>query len=197
MTIYRDHSGDEPQQLIGVAKEIVSYIVHAFGRGTLTTTGVQYGSSGISTSTDTWKVVETKTIQPMVRGIGALGTILELEFSLTTGSVHESTSAGGVVQYNWQAKNISDTSTEDWQWLLPTSSGHSTAVGSTEVFTTYSGYMTVATHSLDEVPFQIRLLVMGGAGSTSGGSATGSQARAKNSTYVKVLYRVQANTTST
>jgi len=184
----------EPQNLVQLSKEVASYLIHAFGAGTLTTTGTQYGDSGVATSTDTWTVVETATIQPFTAGYGSLGTILEVEFGLTALTVRDSTGgAAGTVTYAYQVKNVSSTATDDWVWMTPTSSGHSTAVGSTETqSSTYSGYM-VTSSAFDEVPFQIRLLVMSGGkgGSTSGDSATGAYARMKNSSYVKVLYRVQ------
>lgn len=185
----------EPQQLVSIAKEVLEYVVHAFGAGTLATTGVQYGTSGTATSTDTWKVVETQTIQPFTEYFGSTGRIIEVEFGLTTSAMHVSdTMAGAVVTYNWQVKNVISTSTEDWVWLLPTSSGHSTAVGSTAAETTYSGRMVVSS-TFDRFPFQIRLLVMSGglgaATSTGSSSSTGAYARAKGSSYLKVYYRVE------
>lgn len=187
----------EPQELIGVAQEVAEYLVHAFGAGTLTTTGNQFGSSGAATSTDTWKVVETQTIQPFTDAFGRaiVGRFIEVEFGLTTSVLHVSdTMAGAVVTYNWQVKNSVATATDDWVWLLPTSSGHSTAVGSTAAETTYSGRMTISS-TFNRFPVQIRLLVMSGglgaATSSGASSSTGAYARAKASSYVKVYYRVE------
>ncbi len=184
----------EPQSLISLSKEILTYLVHAFGAGTLTTTGVQYGSSGVSTSTDVWKVVETQTIQPFTQYFGSIGSIIEVEFALAANAQWSSTDGtGGVVTYAWQAKNLSDTSTDSWVWLMPTSSGLSTAIGSTAGDTSVlSGRMSLST-TFNKVPFQVRLLLCsGGKGSDTGGaSSTGAYVRAKSSSYVKVLYRVE------
>ncbi len=182
----------EPQQLISLSKEICSYLVHCFGAGTLSTTGVQYGSSGVATSTDVWTVVDTKTIQPFSQYFGSIGDLLEVEFSLTTATVRSSTSSSGTVTYRYQVKNLYDaTATDDWVELIG-ATGHSTASGSTAAESTYSGRMTIAS-KFTKVPFQIRLLVMSGGagGSTSGDSATGAYARAKGSSYVNVLYRIE------
>ncbi len=185
----------EPQELIGIAKEVFEYIVHAFGAGTLTTTGVQYGTSGAATSTDVWKVVETQTIQPFTEYFGSNARIIEVEFELTTSAMHVSdTMTGATVTYAYQVKNVISTSTEDWVWLMPTSSGHSTAVGSTAAETTYSGRMVVSS-TFDRFPFQVRLLVMSGglgaATATSMSSSTGAYARAKGSSYIRVYARVE------
>ncbi len=183
----------EPQSLISLSKEILTYLVHSFGEGTLTTTGVQYGASGVATSTDVWKVVETKTIQPFTEYFGSRGNLIEVEFGLTTATVRSSTGgAAGTVTYRYQVKNLNEaTATDDWVELIG-ATGHSTAVGSTEAESTYSGRMTIAS-KFTKVPFQIRLLVMAGSvgGSTGGDSSTGAYARAKSSSYVKVLYRVE------
>ena len=117
----------EAQQLVALGKEVLEYTVHAFGNGTLTTTGVQYGTSMAATSTDTWKTVETWTINPMgstepTFGFGNQGTAIEIEFNLTTHAQHSATSTG-TVTYNWQARNLSDTDSTAWVYLLPTSSG--------------------------------------------------------------------------
>jgi len=188
-----------PQEFIALAQEVCELLVHSFGRGTLTTDGVQYGSSGVATSTDTWKVVDTQTIQPFGAPEGSLargGAIMEVEFALTAAVAFPGTTtgSGGAVTYAWQARNYnSGTATDDWVWLTPTSSGHSTTVGSTSQDTsTYSGYLNIQTN-LNKVPLQIRLLVIsGGAGtSTSGASSTGASARTKSSSYVRVAYRVE------
>lgn len=185
----------EPQQIIALSKEVAEYIVHAFGAGTLTTTGVQYGTSGVATSTDTWTVVETQTIKPFANAAfygNDAARIIEVEFGLTTHTIRSSTGgAAGTVTYRYQVKNLISTSTENWVDLIG-ATGHSTAVGSTAAESTYSGRMVVSS-TFDRFPFQIRLLVMSGGkgGSTSGDSSTGAYARAKSSSYIKVYYRVE------
>lgn len=191
----------EPQSLIDLAKEICSYTVHAFGKGSMTTStdpGTQYGTSGVSTSTDTWKVIETKNIAPWgLNSSQASGRrtndldILEVEFVLTAGLKHTSTTATAKVTYAWQAQSVYVNSTENWVWLTPTSSGLTMAPGgsSWETDASLSGYFTTTTY-FDKVPMTVRLLMLSGGGSTSGDSATGAYARPKSSSYVKVLYRV-------
>lgn len=180
----------EPQMAISLAKELCEMTVHAFGRGTLSADGSQYGTSYAATSTDTWKVVDTQSIQPFVTGgFGEGGSIIEVEFNLVANVRHASTAAGGAVTYAWQAKNLSATSTDSWIWLTPTSSGLSTAC-STAFDVSLSGYMTLSNSTFNAVPFQVRLLIVSAGGSTAGDSATGAYAKAKNSSYVRVIYRV-------
>ncbi len=188
----------EPEQLIALSKEICTLLVHAFGNGALTASGAQYGTSGNATSTDTWLEVDNKLISlfdanGLEKGFGYPADILEVEFGLTCNVNKSSTgSSTGSVIYAWQARNASMTSSTDtWVWLTPTSSGNDTAIGSTGVDSTLAGYFATTTY-FDKVPFRVRLLVKAGTkgDSTGGDSSTGAFAKAKNSSYIKVLYRV-------
>jgi hypothetical protein len=176
----------EPQQYVQVAKEICQYLVHAFGTGTLTQTGSQYGTTMKSTSTGSASdatVVNTVTVQPFNDAAG-YGTkeneIIEVEFGLTAG-FKSVTDTAAVIVYKWQAKNASLSDT----CYVDLSTANTTALGTTYVDQTYSGYFTPTTN-FNKVPFNVRLLIWNNdAGSTQ------SSAKTKNSSYIKVLYRVQ------
>lgn len=183
----------EPQQYIGLAKEVVTYLVHAWGNGLLTTSGVQYDSTGASateakvfSTTDNTTPLQVKqvTIQPVAGtkppDFAYNSTVLELEFALT--AAFRTTSASGTIAtYKWQAKEH-DLSSTCWVDLT---SWNTTAPGTTFVDTVCSGYFNVQTN-LEKIPIDIRLMVYDGQAATTNQL----QAKTKNSSYAKIIYRV-------
>lgn len=182
----------EPQQTIALAKEVVTYIVHAFGAGVLTTDGVQYNSSGASstesklassTDADLATTIKSVTIQPVagddVKDYGYNSSILELEFALTA-AFRNSTAGASVCTYKWQAK---EHSLSDTAWVDLTS-WNTTNPGTTFLDVTHSGYFNIQTN-LEKIPINIRLLLYNGTA-----NSTQAQAKPKNSSYTKIIYRV-------
>lgn len=171
-----------PQSLVQLSQEVCDYLVHAFANGALTDGGAQYGDAAGCESTDAaaFAAVETVTIQPLIKDFGSAGDLIEIEFALTA-SIKTSTDAAAKVVYKWQARDYV-TGDEDWVNLT---TFNSTAVGTTYVEQTRSGYFTVGSSGLSKVPLQVRLILYNGTA-----SSTQALARTKNSSYVKVKYRV-------
>ena len=182
----------EPQSYVGLAKEVVTYIVHAFGKGALTSNGVQWDSTGAttteaqvasSTDSDLATTIKSVTVQPVAgsdpKDYAYDSPILEIEFALTA-AFRITTDAAAVCTYKWQAKehDLSDTS-----WVNLTS-WNTTAPGTTFLETTHSGYFNVQTN-LEKIPVDIRLLLYNGTA-----SSTQAQGKTKNSSYTRVIYRV-------
>ena len=176
--------------LVNLGLEVCEYLVHAFGKGNLTSDGAQYGTTVIATSTDSElaTVIDSATVQPFaftpsLRGskyYGTIGDILELELGLTA-AFKTSTDAAAVCTYKWQAKEATLSST-CWVDLM---TWNTTAVGATYTDFTRSGYFSTTTN-LEKFPINIRLIMFNGTA-----SSTQASAKTKNSSYVKVLYRVQ------
>lgn len=185
----------EPQITVGLAKEVAEYIVHAFGTGKLTTSGTQYNSTGatsseseLSSSTDitAFTEIDNVTITPVsgpdAKDYAYNASILEVEFSLTA-ALRCTTSSDAVCTYKWQARDytLGTTSTTDYVDLT---SWNTTAPGTTFLDVTNSGYFNVQTN-FSKIPFQIRLLLYNGTA-----SSCQAQGKTKNSSYVRVVYRV-------
>lgn len=182
----------EPQQFIGLAKEVVSVLLHPFGNGALTTNGVQYKSTGatsteavVASSTDSASatMIESVTVTPVKgsdpKDYAYKSDILEVEFALTA-AFRSTTDTAAICTYKWQAKEA-DLSSTSWVDLT---SWNTTAPGFTFLDITHSGYFNVQTN-LAKIPVNIRLLLFNGtAGSTQ------AQAKTKSSSYVQILYRV-------
>ena len=147
---------------------IVEHLEHPFGRGALTSDGVQW-SAEHTTTTDDYEPVETVAVNPP-----ALGRVLEFEFGLTCAV--KSSGAAEDVLFKWQARNRGGA----WVDLSPEVTRAADASAWQEY--TYSGRCAPVA-GFDAVPFEVRLVVKsGGAG---GESAVG---RAKSSSYVRVVY---------
>ena len=93
--------GSQQQTPVDIAAVlgIVEYTEHPFGKGNLTTDGVQYSSEvGVATATSDL-AVETVTIEPL-----APGDVKEYEFGLTA-AFKATTSTTADIIYQWQARN--------------------------------------------------------------------------------------------
>lgn len=147
---------------------VIEHMEHPFGRGNLTSDGVQW-SVERTTATDDYEEVESVAITPP-----ALGEVLEFEFGLTCAV--KSSGAAEAVLFKWQARNKGGT------WVDLHSAVTYPANASTYKEYTYSGrFKPVA--NFNKVPFEVRLVVKsGGAG---GENALG---KTKNSSYARVIY---------
>ncbi len=149
---------------------VIEHTEHPFGRGNLTSDGVQW-SAEKTTSTNDYEAVEEVTISPP-----ALGAVIEYEFALTC-AVKSSGAAEGVL-FKWQARNKGGT------WVDLHSEVTYAADASTYKEYTYSGRVKPAAN-LNSVPFDVRLLIKSGA--AGGENAVG---KMKSSSYVRVTYLV-------
>ena len=147
---------------------VIEHIEHPFGKGNLTSDGVQW-SAEKTTSTDGYETVEEVTVSPP-----ALGSVIEFEFGLTC-AVKSSSTAESVL-FKWQARNSGGS------WVDLHSEVTYAANASTYREYTYSGRFQPATN-FNSVPFNIRLQIKSGA--AGGENAVG---KTKNSSYVKITY---------
>lgn len=151
-----------------MALAVIEHVEHPFGKGNLTSNGVQW-SAEKTTSTDDYEAVEEATVSPP-----ALGAIIEYEFGLTCAV--KSSGATEAVLFKWQARNKGGT------WVDLHSEVTYAADASAYKEYTYSGrFKPVA--NFNAVPFDVRLVIKSGA--AGGENAVG---KTKNSSYVKVIY---------
>ncbi len=147
---------------------VIEHIEHPFAEGNLTLDGVQWSAEKTTTGDD-YETVEEVTINPP-----ALGAVIEFEFGLTC-AVKSSGTLESVL-FKWQARNKGET------WVDLHSEVTYPADASAYKEYTYSGrFKPVA--NFNTVPFDIRLQIKSGA--AGGENAVG---KAKNSSYVKVIY---------
>ena len=138
--------------------------------GALTEDGTQYSAEVTTVDADVDVDVLSKVIAP-----GLEGDILWVEFGLTAEFKAVSSGTADLI-WKWQARNKDGT----WVDLHP-------AVTETDIGTTYksrtrSGYFEPETN-FNHVPFDIRLILQCN-------QASQGRARVKNSSYVRVIYKV-------
>lgn len=157
--------------------KVLKHIENPFGKGNLTSDGVQWSATTDTTTANVDVVVESvMTIEPIgvAKGPGGRGVIIEIEFSLTGGFRAVSSITADLI-YKWQARNKGGT----WVTLVEVTK---TDINVTEVAETYSGrFKTVA--NLNSVPFDVRLVIQ--CNETNQG-----RARIKNSSYIRVTYLI-------
>jgi len=147
---------------------VMEHVEHPFGRGNLSSDGVQW-SAEKTTSTNDYETAEEVTINPP-----ALGAIIEFEFGLTCAVKSSSTLES--VLFKWQARNKGGT------WVDLHSEVTYAADASAYKEYTYSGrFQPMA--NFNAVPFDVRLTVK--SRGVGGENAVG---KTKNSSYVKVIY---------
>ena len=160
--------------IVGKTIEIVEY---PFGKGPLTTTGVQY-STAVTSSGVTPKIVESVTIDEIgvTGGPGGRGTIIEVEFGITWGQKSSST-----VKKPIGLISARDKDNATWVPLM-TAQINATA-GTTEEFWTFSGIFKPAT-TFTKVPFDVKVEVY------SEHADENAIGRVKNSSYIRVIYKI-------
>ena len=137
--------------------------------GALTEDGIQYSAEVTTGDAGVDVAVLSKLVDP-----GLEGDILWVEFGLT--AEFKALNATADLIWKWQARNKDGT----WVDLHP-------AVTETDIGTTYksrtrSGYFEPETN-FNHVPFDIRLILQCN-------EAAQGRARVKNSSYVRVIYKV-------
>lgn len=147
---------------------VIEHIEHPFGKGALTTDGIQW-SAEKTTSTDDYETVEEATVNPP-----ALGALIEFEFGLTCAV--KSTGSSEDVTLQWQARNKGGTWTD-----LHTPITYPADASAWQEYTVSGRFQPNA--DFNSVPCELRLRIA--SGSAGGENAAG---RAKNSSYVKLLY---------
>ncbi len=149
-------------------KTVMEHVEHPFGKGNLTSDGIQWTDEKDTTTADVDMEVEYVTIRPP-----ALGDLLEVEFVLT--AVFRSvTSSTADMVYKWQARNKGGT------WVDLHTAVTKTNIGATYVEETRSGRFKPAAN-FNALPFEVRLVLQ--CNETNEG-----RARIKNSSYVRVKY---------
>lgn len=161
-----------------LAEDLVAYIcpyyevlLHPFGKGKLTSDGVQYGAEH-TTTTDNYEEVDRVTIEQSAEGV-----LEEIEFGLT--AAIKSSGATEGVNYKWQA---SDDGT-NWEDLCD--EGTRAADASSYADVSHSGRFEPTGNFLgNRSSFQVRFVIKSAA--AGGETATG---KVKNSSYIKCKYR--------
>ena len=138
--------------------------------GALTEDGIQYSSEVTSGAADADVTVLSKLINPVLEG-----RILLVEFGVTTDFKAVSSGTADLI-WKWQARN------KDGTWVDLHSAVTETDIGTTYKSRTRSGYFTPEAN-FQNVPFEVRLILQCN-------ELNEGRARVKNSSYVRVIYRV-------
>jgi len=138
--------------------------------GALTEDGIQYSAEVTTGDADVDVDVLTKVVNP-----GLEGDILWVEFGLTAEFKAVSSGTADLI-WKWQARNKDGT----WVDLHPVVT--ETDIGTTYKSGTRSGYFEPETN-FNRVPFDIRLILQCN-------EAAQGRAKVKNSSYVRVIYKV-------
>jgi len=138
--------------------------------GALTEDGVQYSSEVTTGAANTDVTVLSKLINPVLEG-----RILLVEFGLTADFKAVSSATADLI-WKWQARN------KDGTWVELHPAVTETNIGTTYKSRTRSGYFTPEAN-FQNVPFEVRLILQCN-------ELNEGRARVKNSSYVRVIYRV-------
>jgi hypothetical protein len=146
----------------------MEHVEHPFGKGNLTSDGIQWSAEKDTTTPNVDVEVECVTVRPP-----ALGDLLEVEFGLTA-TFRAVTTATADLIYKWQARNKGGT------WVDLHSAVTKTNIGTTYVEETRSGrFKPVA--NFNALPFEVRLVLQCN-------EENEGRAKIKNSSYVRVKY---------
>jgi len=147
---------------------IIEHVEYPFGKGDLTSDGIQWSAEADTVEADTDTAVETVTIKPP-----ALGGLIEVEFGLTA-AFRAVSSATADITLKWQARNQGG----DWVDLhQPVTRAD---IGTAYVEDSRSGRVAFA-EGFDSLPFDLRLVMRCD-------EAGQGRAKVKNSSYVRVKY---------
>ena len=153
-------------------ERLSSVTLHPFGKGDLTSTGVQY-SDEVTDSTGAWTTVESVTITVPIEAGRSTEPIVEVEFGLTYSIKSSSTSKH--VKHKCQARDSGGA----WVDLYAEQTRTSDASADREY--TFSGRFETVTN-FDIVDFDLQFMIKR---EDSGENALG---KTKNSSYVTVIY---------
>lgn len=160
-----------------IVGKIVEIVEHPFGKGPLTSDGVQY-SAEVTSTANTYKTVEKVTIDEIgvTGGPGGRGTIIEGGYAVTWG-MHSSGSAD-------KATGLISAQDKDNGTYVVLMTAQETATASTAYeYFTYSGRFA-STATFTKVPFDMKVEVK------SSGTTDNAVGKVKNSSYVSVVYKI-------
>ena len=143
------------------------HIEHAFGKGTLTTDGAQYGAATIIATTAFTEVPAQQIVY-----LAPNQKVVEVEFGLTGRLINASTATTG--RYKWQASDAGSA----WEDLI---ASQSTAVTAATDFTVLGRFAPTGNFLGTGALFYVRMVA---AQSTGAGNVT---VETKNSSYIKVI----------
>lgn len=156
---------------VSISERFETVVFHPFGRGYLTSDGIQHCAEATSTL-NTYVTVESVEV-PVPEGKGA---IKELELGVTWSQKCDGTvdKAVGMIQ----AVDINGT----WVNVMATSATNVTA-GTAYEEKTYSGYLP-ASLGVTQIPLSLRVQVK------SNGTTNNAVGKVKNSGYAKAIYDI-------
>lgn len=160
-----------------IVGKIIEVIEHPFGKGDLTSDGVQWSDEATSTNV-AYEVVESITIDQIEAkgGPGANGTLIEVELGITW---RQKSSAG-----SYKAVGRIQARNKGSDWITIMTEKTNTSAGTSYEEWTYSGRFETET-SFNEYPFDVRVQVKSNNGTENG------IAQVKNSSYIKCLYKIE------
>ncbi len=174
--------------------KIVEVIEHPFAIGLGTANGVQVSTQVNTATANEFVVIEQKPINAFGSETGGPGgesaKILDFEYGLTL-QVRAPAGENLATAYTlWQARNLSAANATVAPWA-DLHSEHTQVANLAADWTniTYSGRASLANTLFTHIPCEIRALVKCNVANVNA-SHTGMMARTKNSSYVRVLYRI-------
>lgn len=160
-----------------IVPKIIEIVEYPFGKGALTSDGIQW-SAEVTSSGQTYTTVESITIDEIgvTGGPGGEGTITEVELGITWSQKADGATdkAIGLIQ----ARNKGNAT-----WVDLMTAVTNTTAGTTYEEKTYSGRFKPAT-TFTKVPFDVRVQVK------SNGATNNAVGKVKNSSYVRVIYKI-------
>ena len=177
--------------------KLVEFVVHPFAKGNLNTGGVQW--TPVVTNTFTGNQYYTvamavinaygqnATIAESWRGApGGMGTIEEVEFGLTGACMTTTAANAAVINYQWECRTLGQPS-----WV-PLFAAQSQAAPLNIAYheMTWSGQFNTAVNAnFGKFPFEIRYQIQCNLQNVNAANWIGI-GRVKNSSYARVLYRI-------
>jgi len=159
---------------IEVLHHLLEQVEHPFGKGSLTTTGTQYGSETTGIADSAYVAIPAAATITLPEG----AAIVEVEFGLTMAIKSSETTESML----WKAQG-SDAGTA-WEDLIGEQTKTAAAANSTYVDFSCSGRFAPTGNFLGANPFYVRMVAK------SAGTAGTMSGKAKNSSYVRALYKM-------
>jgi len=153
-------------------ERLSSVTLHPFGKGDLTSDGVQWSDEATST-TNTYEDVESVTIDVPIEAGRTSEPIVEVEFGITWAQKCDGATDKAVGRI--QARD------KDGTWVTLMTEKTNASAGTAYEEWTYSGRFETETN-FDIVPFNLRVQVK------SNGTTDNAVGKVKNSSYVTVIY---------
>ena len=159
--------------------KIIEITENPFGKGDLTSDGVQWSDEATSTGI-AYEDVESITLDQIggKGGPGANGTLIEVEFGITLQQKNSSGSYKAVGRI--QGRN------KDGTWVTIMSEKTNVSNGTSYEEWTYSGRFETET-DFNKYPFDIKVQVK------SNNSSGNGIAQVQNSSYIKLIYKISSS----